>query len=106
MYVRIQDKNRDVFVHKNVRTYSNGFVKTMRPYQDDLLLCDLGAFLPDLLFGGYEKTCNFSFIFFGFGLNSFRRDWYLLLFRTVSDSSSRDKYLLCLSALQIWERFI
>ena len=36
MYACIQDKNGDVLVHRNIRTCPKVFLKTIRPYQEDI----------------------------------------------------------------------
>ena len=38
MYICIQDKNGEVVVHKNMRACPEAFLKTIRPYQEDIVV--------------------------------------------------------------------
>ncbi len=38
MYICIQDKNGEVLVHRNMRACPKAFLKTIRPYQEDIVV--------------------------------------------------------------------
>jgi hypothetical protein len=63
MYVCIQDKNGEVLVHRNIRACPKVFLKTIRPYQEDIVVAV--ECMPALLNNNcsYRRLRNSSYSF-------------------------------------------